>query len=134
MLKDVIIEVDRAAKALDMHDVDTAALCLRKAVEGHVEMQPPEPSPDPHATNSHAELVKAVNALETKDCSLAALCLEKAVDRIARRRPAETVTHFRRLVDAVKSENLSSMATSLRDGVKTLIGDRVVEPVAIPKA
>lgn len=132
MLREIVIELDRAAKSLTLHDVDTAALCFRKAVEGHVAMAPPEPTPDPSETDAVAEFTKAVNAFEIKNFSLAALCLEKATEGVAGRIPGETVTHLKGLSRAIRSENFSSMAVSIRDGLTSLVGDTVIEPVTIP--
>lgn len=131
MFRDTIIELDRASKSLFLHDIDTAALCLRKALVGHTEMAPPPPTPDPRRTDPFAELFKAVTALEIKEYDLAALCLEKALDQAGDTIPAPTLEAARHFAMATRRENFSSMGTYLRETVKSLVGDRVVEPVAL---
>ncbi|MCA9779100.1 MAG: hypothetical protein KC800_20370 [Candidatus Eremiobacteraeota bacterium] len=131
MFRDTIIELDRASKSLFLHDIETAALCLRKALVGHTEMAPPPPSPDPRRTDPFAELFKAVTALEIKEYDLAALCLEKALEQGRDVIPAETYEAAGHFAMAVRRKNFSSMGTFLREAVKSLVGDRVVEPVAL---
>jgi single-stranded DNA-specific DHH superfamily exonuclease len=132
MFKNTIVEMDRAAKALDLHDIDTAALCLRKAVESREEMSRPEPTPDAHETGIRAELLKAVTALELKNYNLAAMCLEKTVEQVEGRIAEEAIESAKRLANAIRREQYSAMADSLRGMVEALIGDCVVEPVPLP--
>ena len=131
MFRDTIIELDRASKSLFLHDIDTAALCLRKALVGHTEMAPPPPTPDPRRTDPFAELFKAVTALEIKEYELAALCLEKALEQSREVIPPETYEAAKNFAMATRRENFSSMGTYIREAVKSLVGNRVVEPVAL---
>ena len=132
MFKNTIVEMDRAAKALDMHDVDTAALCLRKALESREEMERPDPKPDPSQTGVRAELSKAVTALELKDFNLASVCFEKAVDQVQDKISEPTLESARRFSTAMHQENYSTMADSLRGVIRSLVGDVIIEPVHIP--
>lgn len=114
MLDETFIEMERGAKALDLHDVNTAAVCLRKALEGHITMAPPGPTPPPQAVSPLAELAKAINALEVKDFSLAALCGEKAARGVEGHLPDHVVVALRDTARALRGQELGSAANYLR--------------------
>lgn len=114
MLDDTFVEMERAAKALDLQDLNTAAVCLRKALEGHTEMAPPGPTPPPQAVGPVAELSKAINALEIKDFSLAGLCAEKAADGLRERLPEEVAAALTGVARGVRQKDFTTTASHLR--------------------
>jgi len=91
----------------------------------------PPPTPDPRRTDAFAELFKAVTALEIKEYELAALCLEKALEQTREVIPPDTHEAAANFAMATRRKNFSSMGTYIREAVKSLVGDRVVEPVAL---
>jgi hypothetical protein len=114
MVEETFIEMEKAAKALDLSDINLAAICLRKALEGHVAMAPPGPTPPADAVGPLAELSKAVNALEIKDFHLAALCCDKAVSSLDGQMDAVLVSQLAELAQTVRRQEFSSAAIALR--------------------
>lgn len=114
MLDETFTEMERGAKALDLHDVHTAAVCLRKALEGHVAQAPPQPTPAPGAQDPLAELAKSINALETSDFGLASLCCEKASVALQGRLPAEVTSALSSVGRSVRNQDFASAASQVR--------------------
>lgn len=130
MFTDSMIELERAAKALDLSDVPTAAVCLRKAVEGHQEMEPPAPTPEPQQTGPMAELAKAINAFEIKEFSLAALCAEKAASALTGYLPSEVLEALEVAARSARNQDFTSMATGLRAIVRHYTPELTTPPPA----
>lgn len=130
MIDESFIELEKAAKALDLSDVHTAAICFRKALEGHIAMRPPEASPEPDAVDPRAELAKAINALEVSDFSLAGLCAEKAAQGLKSRVPAEVDRALMEAARSVRSQELTTAASAVRDFVRQYRPDLTLPPPA----
>lgn len=130
MFTDTMIELERAAKALDLSDVPTAAVCLRKAMEGHVEMEPPAPTPEPQQTGPMAELAKAINAFEIKEFSLAALCTEKAAASLGGYLPPEVAEALSLAARGARTQDFPSMASNLRTIVRHYTPELTTPPPA----
>lgn len=114
MLYESFIEMERGAKALDLHDVHTAAVCLRKALEGHIAMLPPEPTPPPQAVGPMAELAKSINALEVQDFGVAALCCEKAAHSLEDRLPEAVIHSLVAASRSIRNQDFGSAASQIR--------------------
>lgn len=114
MLNDTMMEIESAAKALDLSDISTAAVCLRKAMEGHTQMEPPGPTPEPQEVGPLAELSKSINALEIKEFSLAALCCEKAARSLQGYLPAEVHEALAGVAREIRNQDFTSAANQLR--------------------
>ncbi len=130
MLDDSFIEMERAAKALDLQDVNTAAVCLRKALEGHTEMAPPGPTPPPQAVGPMEELSKAINALEIKDFPLAGLCAEKAAESLKERLPEDVAAALTGTARGVRQKDFTTAASQLRAIVRHYRPDITLPPPA----
>lgn len=130
MLDDSFIEMERAAKALDLQDVNTAAVCLRKALEGHTEMAPPGPTPPANAVGPMAELSKAINALEIKDFPLAGLCAEKAAASLEERLPENVAAALTGAARAIRQKDLTTAASQIRAMIRHYRPDITLPPPA----
>ncbi len=130
MIDESFIELEKAAKALDLSDVHTAAVCLRKALEGHISMRPPEASPAPNAVDPRAELAKAINALEVSEFSLAGLCAEKAAASLKGRVPQEVDRALMEAARDVRAQDFSSAASAVRNFVRQYRPDLTLPPPA----
>ena len=130
MLEETFIEMERGAKALDLHDVHTAAVCLRKALEGHVAMAPPGPTPPPQAQGPLAELAKAINALETSEFGVASLCSEKAAIALEGRLPAEVTSALTSASRSIRTQDFGTTATQLRAIIRYYEPEATLPPPA----
>lgn len=130
MQEETFIEMERGAKALDLSDVHTAAVCLRKALEGHTAMAPPGPTPPPEAVEPLAEIAKAVNALETQDFGVAALCCEKAAHNLEGRLDQEVTAALTSTARAIRGQEFGSAASHLRAIIRHYRPDMTLPPPA----
>ena len=130
MHQDTFIELESAAKALDLSDLSTASVCLRKAMDGSVEMTPPSASPEPSAIDPKAELAKAINALEIKEFSLAGLCCDKAARGLQYVLPSDLNRTLAMSGRALRSQDFSSLANQLRAVVRFFRPDLTTPPPA----
>lgn len=132
MHEDTFIELESAAKALDLSDISTASVCLRKAMEGSVKMTPPTPTPEPTAIDPEAELAKAINALEIKEFSLAALCCDKAARSLHMFLPGELHEAMTLSSRALRGQDFGSLANQLRTIVRYFRPDLTTPAPAEP--